>query len=148
FIMIESWLDEEGKEIFRSQTNEEMAIFESQVYDEYVIKGNAAIFKCQTPSFVADHLEIIDWLDTEGGIYTKNETVVPQSYTVNVMDEAVLRGNSAILKCHIPSFVADFIQVASWLEDEEREIFASSSTHMESDIMRLKIDTDLSINEC
>ena len=48
--------------------------FESQVYDEYVIKGNAAIFKCQTPSFVADHLEIIDWLDTEGGIYTKNET--------------------------------------------------------------------------
>ena len=48
------------------------------------------------------------------------------------MDEAVLRGNSAILKCHIPSFVADFIQVASWLEDEDREIFASSSAHMES----------------
>lgn len=48
--------------------------FESQVYDEYVIKGNAAIFKCQTPSFVADHLEVTDWLDTEGGVYTKNET--------------------------------------------------------------------------
>ncbi|KAM7342887.1 Down syndrome cell adhesion molecule 1 isoform 17-T19 [Cochliomyia hominivorax] len=59
--------------------------------------------------------------------------VVPQSYTVNVMDEAVLRGNSAILKCHIPSFVADFIYVASWLEDEEREIFASSSMDLQSD---------------
>ncbi|KAI8122153.1 Down syndrome cell adhesion molecule-like protein Dscam2, partial [Lucilia cuprina] len=147
FIMIESWVDEEGKEIFRSQSNEEMVVkqfFESQVYDEYVIKGNAAIFKCQTPSFVADHLEITDWLDTEGGVYTKNETgiwgfipfivinVVPQSYTVNVMDEAVLRGNSAILKCHIPSFVADFIQVASWLEDEEREIFASHGQDLQS----------------
>ncbi|XP_065368707.1 uncharacterized protein LOC135961139 [Calliphora vicina] len=135
FIMIESWVDEEGQEIFRSQTNEEMVVkqfFESQVYDEYVIKGNAAIFKCQTPSFVADHLEITDWLDTEGGVYTKNETVVPQSYSVNVMDEAVLRGNSAILKCHIPSFVADFIQVASWLEDEEREIFATASTDLQS----------------
>ncbi|XP_046809330.1 Down syndrome cell adhesion molecule-like protein Dscam2 [Lucilia cuprina] len=59
--------------------------------------------------------------------------VVPQSYTVNVMDEAVLRGNSAILKCHIPSFVADFIQVASWLEDEEREILASHGQDLQSD---------------
>lgn len=141
--------------------------FESQVYDEYVIKGNAAIFKCQTPSFVADHVDITDWIDTEGGTFTKNITgrthrrvdcrlnshmkgdpaiivatlnfmifprsslnqsfrklaVVPQSYTVNVMDESILRGNSAILKCHIPSFVADFIVVDSWVEDEERVIY-------------------------
>ncbi|KRJ98246.1 Down syndrome cell adhesion molecule-like protein Dscam2 isoform X36 [Drosophila yakuba] len=48
--------------------------FESQVYDEYVIKGNAAIFKCQTPSFVADHIDITDWIDTEGGVFTKNIT--------------------------------------------------------------------------
>ncbi|XP_067628011.1 cell adhesion molecule Dscam1 isoform X11 [Eurosta solidaginis] len=61
--------------------------------------------------------------------------VVPQSYTVNVMDEAVLRGNSAILKCHIPSFVADFISVACWVEDEEREIFTTNDGigHFESD---------------
>ncbi|XP_039227505.1 Down syndrome cell adhesion molecule-like protein Dscam2 isoform X41 [Drosophila yakuba] len=49
--------------------------------------------------------------------------VVPQSYTVNVMDESILRGNSAILKCHIPSFVADFIVVDSWVEDEEHVIY-------------------------
>lgn len=48
------------------------------------------------------------------------------------MDEAVLRGNSAILKCHIPSFVADFIQVASWVEDEEREILPSSNDQIQS----------------
>ncbi|XP_043063999.1 Down syndrome cell adhesion molecule-like protein Dscam2 isoform X3 [Drosophila ficusphila] len=48
--------------------------FESQVYDEYVIKGNAAIFKCQTPSFVADHIDITDWIDTEGEVFTKNIT--------------------------------------------------------------------------
>lgn len=64
--------------------------------------------------------------------YKKINPVVPQSYTVNVMDEAVLRGNSAILKCHIPSFVADFIQVASWLEDEEREILPSSNQQIQS----------------
>ncbi|XP_032572879.1 Down syndrome cell adhesion molecule-like protein Dscam2 isoform X10 [Drosophila sechellia] len=48
--------------------------FESQVYDEYVIKGNAAIFKCQTPSFVADHIDITDWIDTDGEVFTKNIT--------------------------------------------------------------------------
>uniref|UniRef100_A0A1B0AGD7 Ig-like domain-containing protein n=1 Tax=Glossina pallidipes TaxID=7398 RepID=A0A1B0AGD7_GLOPL len=136
FISVESWVDEEGAEILKPQENDSLVVqqfFESQVYDEYVIKGNAAIFKCQTPSFVADHLEIIDWLDTEGGFYTKNETVVPQAYTVNVMDEAVLKGNSAILKCHIPSFVADFIAVASWVEDEEREIYPMSQNEIRTD---------------
>lgn len=34
------------------------------------------------------------------------------------MDEYVLRGNAAIIKCHIPSFVADYVFVSAWLEDE------------------------------
>jgi len=45
-------------------------------------------------------------------------SVVTQKYEVNVMDEYVLRGNTAILKCHIPSFVADFVIVVSW-EDSD-----------------------------
>ncbi|XP_060864235.1 cell adhesion molecule Dscam2 isoform X50 [Metopolophium dirhodum] len=43
--------------------------------------------------------------------------VVNQLYTVNVMDESVLRGNTAILKCHIPSFVSDYVFVFSWTSD-------------------------------
>ena len=39
------------------------------------------------------------------------------------MDEHVLRGNAAIIKCHIPSFVAEFVLVDSWLEDEATEIY-------------------------
>lgn len=37
------------------------------------------------------------------------------------MDENVLRGNTAIVKCHIPSFVADFVLVDAWIEIEEDE---------------------------
>lgn len=44
--------------------------------------------------------------------------VVNQLYTVNVMDESVLRGNTAILKCHIPSFVADYVFVSGWTSDD------------------------------
>lgn len=37
------------------------------------------------------------------------------------MDESVLRGNTAILKCHIPSFVADYVFVSSWTSDDGDE---------------------------
>lgn len=40
--------------------------YEAQVYDVFVIKGNAAVFKCQIPSFVSDHVDIISWQDTDG----------------------------------------------------------------------------------
>lgn len=37
------------------------------------------------------------------------------------MEENVLRGNSAIMKCHIPSFVTDFVSVSAWIESENDE---------------------------
>lgn len=43
------------------------------------------------------------------------------------MDEHVLRGNTAIIKCHIPSFVADYVFVSSWLENERTEVFQDGS---------------------
>lgn len=52
--------------------------------------------------------------------------VVGQRYAVNVMDEHVLRGNAAIIKCHIPSFVAEFVDVDSWVEDETRDIYPTA----------------------
>ena len=39
--------------------------------------------------------------------------------------EYVMRGNAAILKCTIPSFVADFVQVVAWIDDEEQEYLPS-----------------------
>ncbi|XP_059046526.1 cell adhesion molecule Dscam2 isoform X43 [Achroia grisella] len=47
--------------------------YESQVYDIYVIKGNAAVFKCHIPSFVSDHVQVTSWHDTEGEEYLLNE---------------------------------------------------------------------------
>lgn len=45
--------------------------------------------------------------------------VVSQAYAVNVLDEYVLRGNPGILKCHIPSFVADYVYVEAWIQNEK-----------------------------
>ncbi|XP_053612841.1 cell adhesion molecule Dscam1 isoform X27 [Plodia interpunctella] len=47
--------------------------------------------------------------------------VVSQAYAVNLMEEYVLRGNAAILKCHIPSFVSEYVTVVSWIISEDSE---------------------------
>lgn len=47
--------------------------------------------------------------------------MVSQAYAVNLMEEYVLRGNSAILKCHIPSFVSEYVTVISWIIIEDNE---------------------------
>lgn len=60
--------------------------------------------------------------------------MVSQAYTVNLVEENVLRGNSAILKCLIPSFVTEYVSVASWIisEDEtEEEIKLGNSVNGE-----------------
>lgn len=33
------------------------------------------------------------------------------------MNEYVIKGNTAVVKCSIPSFVADFVKVESWIDE-------------------------------
>lgn len=61
-------------------------------------------------------------------------SVVSQAYTINLMDENVLRGNSAILKCHLPSFVTEYVTVTSWIiseeDDDSQEISVDDSSNL------------------
>lgn len=51
-----------------------------------------------------------------------------QSYEVDADKEYVIRGNSVVLKCKIPSFVADFVAVTMW-EDSEGNNFHPSDSY-------------------
>jgi hypothetical protein len=44
--------------------------------------------------------------------------VVLQSYSTYVSEDHVILGNAAVLRCHIPSYVADTVHVDHWLVDE------------------------------
>ncbi|KAK4008599.1 hypothetical protein OUZ56_013733 [Daphnia magna] len=44
--------------------------------------------------------------------------VVSQEYDTDASKEYVIRGNSALLKCQFPSFMADHLQVESWMIDD------------------------------
>lgn len=54
-------------------------------------------------------------------------SVVQQFYQTRVIDEFVLRGNAAILKCNLPSFVADFVYVEAWVADDGTEILPNNN---------------------
>ncbi|KRF98103.1 uncharacterized protein Dwil_GK22019, isoform BN [Drosophila willistoni] len=47
--------------------------------------------------------------------------VVNQYYEAEVVSEYVIKGNTAVLKCTIPSFVADFLRVEAWLASDGTE---------------------------
>lgn len=53
--------------------------------------------------------------------------VVNQAYGANILMEYVIKGNSAILKCSIPSFVADFVRVEAWIDEEGTELLPSDN---------------------
>ncbi|XP_062527459.1 cell adhesion molecule Dscam2 isoform X33 [Bombyx mori] len=43
--------------------------FEAEADNEYVIRGNSAIMKCEVPSYVSDFVYVEMWMDSEGGTY-------------------------------------------------------------------------------
>ncbi|XP_055624203.1 cell adhesion molecule Dscam2 isoform X45 [Toxorhynchites rutilus septentrionalis] len=51
--------------------------------------------------------------------------VINQHYGADILMEYVIRGNSAILKCSIPSFVSDFVRVEAWIDEENNELLPS-----------------------
>ena len=49
--------------------------------------------------------------------------MVTQQYQTDAHSVYVIVGNSALLKCEIPSFVADFVSVYSWTDNDNNEYF-------------------------
>ena len=51
---------------------------------------------------------------------------VTQDYTTDATHKVyVIIGNSALIKCEIPSFVSDFLSVINWVDNEGIEYFPS-----------------------
>jgi hypothetical protein len=55
--------------------------------------------------------------------------VVNQFYEAEILTEYVIRGNTAVLKCSIPSFVADFVQVEAWIDNSGEVLVPSTQNY-------------------
>lgn len=52
--------------------------------------------------------------------------VVTQLYDIDVNKAYAIRGNSVIMKCETPSYVADFLTVISWHTDNGEVYYPSN----------------------
>ncbi|XP_069950892.1 cell adhesion molecule Dscam2-like [Cherax quadricarinatus] len=57
---------------------------------------------------------------------TTLRAVVVQEFEVRVYDEYVIRGNTAVLRCVVPSFVRDLVSVTAWVRDHAYHIYPSA----------------------
>jgi len=46
--------------------------FEISVFDEFVIRGNTGVFRCQLPSVMTKYLKVISWIINENSEITEN----------------------------------------------------------------------------
>ncbi|XP_076374942.1 Down syndrome cell adhesion molecule 1 isoform X32 [Megalopta genalis] len=56
-----------------------------------------------------------------GSVHSRDvnvRAVVTQQYQPEILTEYVIRGNSAILKCSIPSYIAEFVTVEAWIRED------------------------------
>ena len=51
--------------------------------------------------------------------------VVTQQYVAETHNVYVIIGNSALFKCEIPSFVADFVTIDSWNDNDGSQYFSA-----------------------
>lgn len=72
--------------------------------------------------------------------------MVIQTYETDVIKEFAIRGNAAIIKCQVPSYVADFINVVSWHTDKGDE-FQAGKDYGKWNLVWPRRDT-AAFNEC
>ncbi|XP_058804449.1 cell adhesion molecule Dscam2 isoform X4 [Phymastichus coffea] len=98
--------------------------YDTDVNKEYAIRGNSAVLKCVVPSFVADFVTVLSWHTDQGEEFVRNTDgsanyAVSQYFEVQVYDVFAIRGNAAIFKCQVPSFVGDYVVVAEWISSSD-----------------------------
>ena len=54
---------------------------------------------------------------------------INQEYQMRVDDEYVIKGNDVLLKCKIPSFVADLVKVVSWEDQDQNSYSPNQHVH-------------------
>ncbi|XP_064480488.1 cell adhesion molecule Dscam1-like [Ornithodoros turicata] len=55
---------------------------------------------------------------TVGSHNVRVRAVIRRRYDVKVYEEFVIKGNTAVLRCHVPEYVREFVSVTAWIVDE------------------------------
>lgn len=112
FVSVQSWQDDSGN----TYSIESSSSVENGTISKLINFSYPLFPHVQT---------IFHFTFTEKIIFHNITLVVNQYYEAEVVSEYVIRGNTAVLKCNIPSFVADFVKVEAWVGSEGSEFIPS-----------------------
>ncbi|XP_014609542.1 PREDICTED: Down syndrome cell adhesion molecule-like protein Dscam2 isoform X8 [Polistes canadensis] len=112
------WLMGDGSPVLPVPHIREMLVNGSMYFlpfgaESYRHDVHSAIYRCQASNSVGRVL----------GREITVKAVVRQKYEVQVRDTFVLPGNTGVLRCEIPSFAKDYVQVTSWVQDSAFNIY-------------------------
>lgn len=75
--------------------------YQSEVNNEYVIRGNAAILKCSIPSFVTEFVQVIGWQDDQGNSFDPDHDSGTYTNTKKVTLHSIMMDTDKILTMFI-----------------------------------------------
>ncbi|XP_076350073.1 cell adhesion molecule Dscam1-like isoform X2 [Tachypleus tridentatus] len=116
------WTDALGQRLqdipgLRHVRSDGSLIFSSFPVDKYQQVVHSADYRCVATNRVG----------TIGSRDVKVRAVIYQQFKVQVYDGYATRGNTGILRCHIPNYVRDYVTVTSWSRDDGHMIFPAES---------------------
>ena len=115
FVHIFSWVNQEGEEYFISNSAHGICFWVYRI-------GNWRVTQAKNDKIYWEVAYISMKL-----FWDIIFSVVSQAYVSGAHEVYVIVGNSALVKCEIPSFVSDFVSVVSWVDNEGNEFFSSKN---------------------
>ncbi|XP_075546074.1 cell adhesion molecule Dscam1-like [Dermacentor variabilis] len=79
---------------------------------------HAAVYRCGARNSVGSVVS--------GDVHVR--AAVNQEFDVQVYDEFVIKGNTGVLRCQIPSFVKEYVTVTSWVRDDGLVVHADTDS--------------------
>lgn len=125
FVTVVSWHTDDGEEFFPSGDygkSHHARFFSIYICSRYFLYHPIFLFEKHCDRRISSYTRFVCF-----PTFVIFLLVVQQNYESEVNNEYVIRGNAAVLKCSIPSFVADFVYVVSWHDDQDNTYTAMGS---------------------
>ncbi|CAN8002937.1 unnamed protein product, partial [Ixodes pacificus] len=116
------WITVDGSPVtsvagLRALSEDGALTFPAFAADAYRQDIHAAVYRCLASNEV-------------GAVASRDvhvSAVVDYKYEPRVYDGFVIRGNTAVLKCHVPSYIRQYTLVDAWIRDDGFTINASGN---------------------
>ena len=128
FLSVTAWIDSEGVELSSGLGHAVGNVVLQVVYISKLLWWNSFFSPCEKKELhclpyiiLAVVIVVVKYISF---------SAVGQPFASDVSPEYAIAGNDAIFKCKLPSFVADFVSVVSWIDSESNSVFPNNNAGM------------------